>query len=415
MYCLTKQELKDSLAGILKGFKPVSIWGPLLIGALWIIVLVKLLWWINLWDWGSLKTTVVWSLTFAFYSMFQVINIEFNQKYRKQLTLESFGLAAILMFIGSVYTLPLWGEFVIFPFVSLLTMVQVFSSYKAELRNAEKLASKILTLIGLGYISYWGYSMYQNPNLLFTWNNFIDFFMPIILTIWYLPYLFLWKLVMVYELLFLSLKRKIDDSKLLRFSKVMAIWSLNWNVKAIDQFKTRVAARPLDNKYDIVKQLNWVKLQRLKKKYHTEDSPLGWAPNNAMLFLSKIDMEIKSYSEPFDGEWYGSVFKKLKSDYLFSTFKYSIEGTDTHVKLLKVVMSVWSPDNILEAQVEFYKAAVKLMKVASKALPFRFTEQLDKFEPFEGKINHILYKLEIAEWNSSDHEIVDYKLTLSCT
>ncbi|WP_124553476.1 hypothetical protein [Methylophilus methylotrophus] len=412
-FCLTKRNIKDGFADILKAFKPVSIWGPLIVGALWISALILVLHKIKLWEWSNLKTTVIWTLTFAFYSMFQAIKIEFDYKYRKQLIVESFGIAAILMFIGSVYTLPLWAEFITVPIAVALTSMHAISARESNSASANKLISYLLNTLGFSYVLFWGYSMYRNPERLFTVANFEDFLLPFILTVWYLPYLYLWKLVMAYELLFVALRRNIDaNTKLLRFTKLMTIWKLKWSFKAIDQFKRRIATRTLSDKYDVVKQLNWVKLLALKDKYITEDTPSGWAPKNAMKFLALDDLEIKSYSEPFDNDWHGSAYKKLKSETLFSGFNYYIEGQETQVKGLKLVMSVWGSENIPDSEVEFLDVGARLMSLASKALPSEFMDGLSKFKDFEGCYEFIAYKFSIKQWQDAKHTIFDYKLEL---
>jgi hypothetical protein len=415
-FCLTKKDIKDGFADILKAFKPVSIWGPLIVGALWISALILVLHKIKLWEWSSLKTTIIWTLTFAFYSMFQAMKIEFDHKYRKQLTLESFGLAAILMFIGSVYTLPLWAEFIIFPIAVFLTLAQTIAAREPNFASAHKFISYLLNFLGFSYVSFWAYSIYESPERLFTLANFEDFLLPVILTAWYLPYLYLWKLVMVYELLFVALRRNIDENtKLLRFTKLMTIWKLKWSFKAIDQFKRRIATRTLSDKYEVVKQLNWVKLLASKDKYITEDTPSGWAPKNAMKFLALDELEIKSYSEPFDNDWHGSAYKKLESEALFSSFNYYIEGQETQVKGLKLVMSVWGSENIPDSEVEFLDVGARLMSFASKALPIEFIDGLRKFEDFEGYYDFISYKFTIKQWEAPKHTIFDYKLELKIT
>ncbi|MBF5040675.1 hypothetical protein INP77_14350 [Methylophilus sp. 13] len=415
-FCLTKRNIKDSFSDILKAFKPVSIWGPLIIGAFWISLLILILHRFKFWEWSNLKTTVLWTLTFAFYSMFQAIKIEFDYKYRKQLTVESFGIAAILMFIGSVYTLPLWAEFIIFPIAVALTWMQAISARESNFASANKLISYLLNTLGFSYVSFWGYSMYRNPERLFTLANFEDFLLPVILTVWYLPYLYLWKLVMVYELLFVALQRNIKaNTELLRFTKLMTVWKLKWSFKAIDQFKRRIATRTLSDRYEVVKQLDWVKLLAVKDKYITENTPLGWAPRNAMRFLALDDLEIKSYSETFDNDWHGSAFKKLKSETLFSSFNYYIEGKETQVKSLKLVMSIWGCENIPDSEVEFLDVGARLMSFASNALPIKFMDRLSKFEDFEGCYEFIFYKFSIKQWEGPKHTIFDYKLELHIT
>jgi len=411
-FSLTQKNLKDSFSKVLKAFKPISIWGPLVIGILWISLLLFLLNRLKIWDWSNLKTAVVWTLTFAFYSMLQANKIEFDKNYRHHLTIESFGLAAILMFIGSVYTLPLWAEFLIVPFAVFLTALQAVSATKSEFAIVTKFATQVLSFIGISYITYWSYRIYQAPDKLFTLANFTDFMLPIILTIWYLPFLFLWKLVMIYELLFVSLKRNIEETKLLRFAKIMAVLNLKWSLKAIDYFKKRIAVRSLTNKYEVVKELHWVKLVGLKEKYLTEDSHLGWAPKNAMWFLADDGLEIKNYTEPFDNDWHGSATKKLKSGSLFGTLKYSIDGKETHIVAIRLVMSFWEVDNLLESEAEFIDLCARLMMFASKALPVEFIDRLSKLEAFNGAYSSIAYNFNISRSELPNHTISDYILEL---
>lgn len=411
-YSLSNKTIKDGFSSILMALKPVAIWGPLLIGSLWISLLVLALKELGFWDWSNLKTTVFWAFAFAFYSMFQAIKIDFDSKYCKHLMLESFGLSAILMFIGSVYTLSLLAELLILPFALSLSLMQVISAKNPKQKSAHNFVNYLLSLLGLGYISYWGYSIYHNPQRLFTFANFGDFMMPIILTIWYMPYLYLWKLIIVYELLFVALNRNIENAKLLRFSKLMAILNLKWSFKEIDQFKKRISTRSLTNKYDVLKQLQWVRLLALKEKYITEDTSSGWAPRNAMSFLAENGLEVKSYSEPFDNDWHGSASKKLKSGCLFSSLNYSIDGEETQVKNLKLTMSLWESENISDSEIEFIFLGLKLMEVSSKHFPSDIIFKLSGLEEFEDTFNFIFYKFYISQWKGPKHKIFDYILEI---
>lgn len=413
IFLLTQKKILEIIIPVFQAVNNFVVWGPLLGGVLWSSLLV---WWLqkfNLWGLENVKTTVIWIVTFAFYSMYQANEIQFDRKYGIKLTKESFGLAAILLFIGNVYTFDLWIELILIPLVTILTILQLFSKNKPENEIAHKLCANAAAIIGFAYLIHWSIGIYKNPEWLFTVPNFVDFSLPILLTFWYLPYLFAWKLLLTYERLFVALRRNIKDPEVLGYAKRSSLLRLRWNFRAIRRFTNRIAVRDLSTKFDVMKHIYWAKLVDYRDKFLTVDSVDGWAPSNAMQFLSDFDMVIKNYIDPVEDEWYGAAYKTLKVAGPYTSLEYAIEGTQAHVKALKLSMSVYSDEGKEVSEFEYITLATRLFFLAVDEVTKEFITPLTLLDPFEGSHKQANYKLTRSQWQGPNHLISDYELLIS--
>lgn len=413
IFTLQDQKLKESFIGVINAFLNGPILTIVIFGLAWISPLVWFMSTQGLWGLDNLKTTVLWFIAFAIYSMFKIKDQDFDHNYGKELIRDSIGLTAILMFVSSFYSLPLWAEFILLPLVTLLAIMQIIAKHKKEYRSAMKSIETALVVIGVVIIGSVLRGLYNHPEFLFKRSNLFELLLPITLTIWYLPYLFVLKLFLMYELLGKSIRRNIKHSKLQRYARYKIFWHLNWDVKALQRLNKKLFVVDITNGYHLMKQIHWTKLVGYRDKYHTEDNDkFGWAPSNAKQFLASHGLMIKEYVNSFDEVWYGSKYKTLEGDLPRTTIEYSITGTEEYVQSLDIEMNIYSKENLNESRSIFIEHARELTQFVTQSHSSKFFDSLRRFQSFKVELQDLKLEFTNNKWQNSKREVVEYKLIL---
>lgn len=412
-FILCQESVKKSLQSVFKCLSSVYIWGPLLLGVIWIGSLIWLLSEYEIWSLVNVKTTFLWTFAFAFYSMFKTSEIEFDKAYRAQLIKESLGLATTILFITSFYTLPLLLEFIFVPLATFFAITQVYAKYHSEYKEIGELSKNLLSAIGLTYLFYGIYGICRHPEFLFTAENLFEFVLPILLTLWYLPYLFAWKLLLVYEKLGKSLKRNLKNQELIRFSRLAIMWHLKWDIRAIERVGKILYARSVATRYEFIKVIYWTKQVNAREKYHTEDSDeLGWAPVNAKAYLSDQGLGVKEYTNMIEGDWLGSSYKTIKESASSSSFSYYISGDEMYVKEFELTMSCYSEEDKINSETEFKIAILELIENAVKHFPSEYLESLSDLKIFSCVHKRVKVDLAVEKRPSGKIDVIEYTFKL---
>ncbi|QCB38541.1 hypothetical protein E5554_12295 [Sphingobium sp. PAMC28499] len=104
---LVGRDTRQGLAGVLRAFFNPIIVLPLTFAAIYasgeIYVVGKFGWW----SLANLKTTVVWLVTFAFVTMFEVVSAKIRKGGLSRITREILTVATVLTFITELQSFPL--------------------------------------------------------------------------------------------------------------------------------------------------------------------------------------------------------------------------------------------------------------------------------------------------------------------
>lgn len=413
IFILLRENLKNSLQSVFKCLCSIYIWGPLLLGTIWIGGLIWFLYRYGIWSLVNAKTTILWTFAFAFFSMFKVNEIEFDKSYRSQLIKESLGLATILLFITSFYTLPLVFEIILLPIATFLAVTQGYVKYHPEYKEVGKFCTYLLSIIGFAYFLYATLGIYRHPESLFTRENLFEFVLSILLTLWYLPYLFAWKILLVYEKFGKSLKQNLKDPELIKFSRVAIIWHLKWDIKAIERIRKRLYTRNIANRYEFMKEIYWSRLVGLRDKYHQKDNKqLGWAPINARNFLSEHGLAVKEYINMIGDDWAGSSYSAVKDSSSLISISYYISGNEMYVREFELTMSLFPNEDQIECEDEFFKVVCKLTLQAINHIPENCFDSLNSLKPFTCSHENVKKELTIDKSTQRKVMVIEYRFKL---
>lgn len=77
---------------------------------------------LRLWSAINLKTTILWLVTFAFVTMFEVATAKDRPASLGKITRDVVSVTAVLVFITGLYTFPLIVELIALPLITMIAL-----------------------------------------------------------------------------------------------------------------------------------------------------------------------------------------------------------------------------------------------------------------------------------------------------
>ena len=186
--------------------------------------IVFVLYQINFWNISLLKDTVVWFCFTAIVMCFNLVTSETDQNLFRKVIVDTIKIVIIIEFIANTYTFSLVGELVLMPVVTFIVILGVFAKTDEENSSVAKLTNGLLIIIGIVIL------IFVISNVVSDYKNFVsldtlrNFLLAPLLTISFLPFIYILILFATYELLFTRLNLGYEkNKKLKRYAKRKSI------------------------------------------------------------------------------------------------------------------------------------------------------------------------------------------------
>lgn len=285
---------------------------------------------VRLWEPTNFKTTVVWALTFALVTMFDVNRLADERGALTKLFRQALSPMAWVVFVGTLNTFSVWVELILVPLASVLALMLAIAEGD---KKSAILVRPLQYLIAFIVLSMMGHSLYEIVTDFSDFakaQTFREFIVPIVLTMAFLPFLYAMTIVMAYETAFVTLKIRREDPKLWRYAAVRTVLAFGLNRELLRRFKRDVVLRDAYDRQAIRTVISDIK--RLRKR-ELDPPPvaaeLGWSPYVAGRFLEGSGLAVRDYHYSI-GEWFGESQSIRLGDGAFSDqLVYSVGGTET--------------------------------------------------------------------------------------
>jgi len=185
----------------------------------------------GLWEWHQLKVTIIWYISTAALVIFKLESIKKDYRYFKNLVLDYFKLIVIIVFVFNTYTFNLFIELILMPLLFLISGMLGIAQSKNEYKSLEKILNGVLASIGFLFVTYSIYMVFFDFGKIANKDTIRDFYIPPLLTLTYLPFIFFMMLYITYENEFLKLQFLINNRWLRIYAKACAL--LLFNVRII--------------------------------------------------------------------------------------------------------------------------------------------------------------------------------------
>ncbi len=238
--CMFSKNIRQSFVGILKALFAwkisVSLLAFFIHTALYVFILFKL----GLWDISLLKDTLIWAFSFGFISLMNINKVN-DSKYFKTVLLDTIKWTIAIEFIVNFFTFSLTKELIIVPILVFSAMIQAFASFKPEHKQVENLFKYILTTFGIVIFIFSLYKTVVQHSQLFTFDNLKSFLLPIFLSITFLPFMYLYNLLVKYEELWTRLDFSIRNKQDRQRVKKQILWVANFNIDKLVNISKNIA------------------------------------------------------------------------------------------------------------------------------------------------------------------------------
>ncbi len=186
----------------------------------YISIVVSILSVFGWWSASLLKETIVWIFMTAFVLVINSVNVKKQKDLFQNAIIDSFKIIVIIQFIADSYTFSFVVEFLLVPIVFLMALLEIFTRDREEYRNVNRVMIFLLMIFGILVIMNSINFIIIDPNRFRTCENVNKFWLPIKLTILYLPFVYMVSLISNYEVLFFRLKIGENKSKkVIRYAK----------------------------------------------------------------------------------------------------------------------------------------------------------------------------------------------------
>jgi len=151
-----------------------------------------------------LKKTVIWFLGAAMVLVFKTGHAGEPYYFRKRLRgLIEWGIIA--EFIEGFYSFPLWIELILIPFVLFMAGLSVFSKGEEKYQDINSCTNSIIKWLAIAVFFISLYETLAHWRLSFNEDHLKDILLAPVMTLLFLPYLYLLAIYMGYEILYLRL------------------------------------------------------------------------------------------------------------------------------------------------------------------------------------------------------------------
>lgn len=370
-----KEEIRESILNLFKSLFAKPLLRIFILMFLYIIGSVYALHKIGVWEYSQLKNTVLWSLSTAAVSIVRINKISRDPEYFKNSVVDNLKALAILEFIVSVYSFSLPIELAIVPSLGFLGACLAVAESDEKYHNVTKAIKIFIMIIGLITLTHTGYMLFSDFKEIAQIKSIYDFFIPPILTITFIPFLYLVIIYVAYENAFLRLDIHIKSKKIRFLSKIYSVYKFHFRRELLDRWVNLVEMIPINRIGDIRSSSNQIYKMVLAEKSPTEvPINLGWSPYEAKDYLIEEGV-ITGYYKPFDEEnWFAcSQMLKLGDEIIPNNVAYYVDGDEVKATSLKIKLNI----NARESEQFSINRLIELGNIlCKKSLGFDMPEEI---------------------------------------
>ena len=203
--------------------------------------------------WISNKRYGILVLGGAVVMFFNANKANSDDHYFRKLASDNLKLVSILEFITNAYTFGLLAELLLVPLVTCLAMLKAVAGLKAEYKKLDTLLGYVLGVIGLSLFAFAVYQAVIDLRGFTSLHSLRDFFLPPVLSLAFLPFVYGLALYATYENIFVRLDFfNKEDPELARYAKWKVLTSYRANLKGLNEWSKSVGILCFKNRSDVL-------------------------------------------------------------------------------------------------------------------------------------------------------------------
>lgn len=225
------------------------------------------IWWLKalaVWKIDHIPLTILWCACVAFVMLFDFSKAN-NQNFFKNSVKDNIKCLVFVEFFVNLYVFNFWVEFMLVPIFAIIGGMKAIAERNKEYEIVDKLLNYILGTTGSFIILYAAYKVVADFENFATLQNFESFYIPILLSILFIPFVYIAALLAAYETFFIRLQFFVPEKSVLRYAKLKTILSIQFNLWKLNRWSDYI------NK-------NW----RFKSKNEVKEAVTGFKQVSAL-------------------------------------------------------------------------------------------------------------------------------------
>lgn len=319
---------------------------------------------IDLWNFEQIKNTVFWCASVGFMSLFKLEANKKDKSFFKHSVINNLKLLAIIQFVVGVYTFPLLVEIILAPILTVIVAMTAIADTNKQYIQVKKVLEYLLSVFGLLVIAYTLYKLSTDFGEIASEKTFYDFIVPPLLTLFYLPFIFIMMVYSTYEQVSIRLRFAINNNSLRYVAMIYAVLALNVRLSLLERWSSQIVRERVTSHRELIDTFKHLfKIRKAEQKPIGVPYGEGWSPYKAKDFLSKEGLETGYYNKLFD-EWHAlSPMVEFGEGFIPDNAAYYVEGIENVAKTLKIKLNINDSSRSTFAQ----KKLLDLSNVLSQA------------------------------------------------
>lgn len=409
-------EVRKSFRNLLSAFFVKQIISVLSLMIAYVVTVIYFLSELDLWNIGQLKNTLFWCASVGFMSLFKLESIKKDKSFFKHSVIDNLKLLAILQFIVSVYTFPIWVEVLLVPVLVIISAMLAIAERDKKYHQVKVLLEYCLAFFGIILIAYTLYMLTVNFVEFGNEKTAYDFFVPPLLTLCYLPFVFAMLVYSTYEQVFIRLQFSIKRRLYRNLAKLYAIALFNVRMSLLERWSYQIARVNIESHEDLIESFRHLFRVRSAERYPKDvPSELGWNPYKAKEFLSREGLVTGFYNRVFEEEWCAlSPMVDFGDGIIPANIAYYVEGAEEAANSLKLNVCV---NDVSDSQIAREKlldlANVLSLSSLSQSLSDRMKNAILRGTPYSETCGNKTISLSMDVWPNHRLNGYDIKFVVS--
>ena len=214
----------------------------------YILLCVYGLYEIGLWDFGLAKTTLIWIFSAALVTLFRHKQIREDPDYFKNAIKDNISLIVAIEFIVTFYSFHVLVELVFVPVSVIVVGVYTTAKLKEETKIVADFLDKASVPFGFLVLAYAMHNLLAHAGEFFSVSTLTDFLIPIVLSILFLPFVYLVAVYASYERVYEVIKRNTSNPDILKYAKLKSLLAFHLRFKLLERWAHYTFFNQLDSK-----------------------------------------------------------------------------------------------------------------------------------------------------------------------
>ncbi len=218
VWAVSSKKIRPSVVSLVKAFFACKLTLGYVAMGMYISVVLIVLRYIGVWRKTSPATILIWIICVAFMMLFKSDHANKHDFFKSKVK-ENLRVVVIMEFIVNFYTLSFWLELLFIPLMAVIGGMMAIAERDSQYDPVRKLLNGFMVLVGIfltGYAFRMAVLDFKGFATIATLESFV---LPILLTLAFLPFVYLVAIYTTYESLFIRLQFFIKDQSLLKYTK----------------------------------------------------------------------------------------------------------------------------------------------------------------------------------------------------